>query len=94
MRQKGPHASYQDTLGCDWVQLSIANTRPQERRPTRARPAGPRTVGPGTGLAARLLHKFLAATASSRTTATAVIRALSLTDLFDLDHRHTICSHR
>ncbi|WP_392957659.1 hypothetical protein [Streptomyces sp. LN245] len=28
-----PHASYEQALGCGWVQLSFANTCPQERRP-------------------------------------------------------------
>ncbi|MFG3552496.1 hypothetical protein [Streptomyces sp. NPDC047725] len=35
------HATYDAALGCGWVQLSFANTRPQERRPAPTRPADP-----------------------------------------------------
>ncbi|KAF5991783.1 hypothetical protein FNV65_06585 [Streptomyces sp. S1A1-8] len=52
-----PHASYEQALDSGWVQLSIANTRPQERRPTPARVgagSGPEPVGDGTDPAAAL----------------------------------------
>ncbi|GGY15907.1 hypothetical protein [Streptomyces anandii] len=43
------HASYEAALGAGWVQLSLADTRAQERRPARTPcPAGRCTAAPDT----------------------------------------------